>query len=125
MIEAGATEAALDARIAGYVAELMLACGQVPPHRAILGCTHYVLVEHLFRRHLPPFTRLLSQSEIVADSLEDYLTRHPRFLEGPAKGHEPMLLTTGEVAEISVALSTFWPEHRSFQRLDVRNAASA
>ena len=26
-----------------------------PPHRAILGCTHYPLVEHLFRRHLPPF----------------------------------------------------------------------
>ena len=51
-----------------------------PPHRAILGCTHFPLVEPLFRRHLPPFTRLLSQPEVVADSLEDYLARHPRYL---------------------------------------------
>ena len=54
----------------------------VPPHRAILGCTHYPLVEHLFRRHLPPFTRLLTQPRVVADSLEDYLQRHPRYLDG-------------------------------------------
>ena len=51
-----------------------------PPHRAILGCTHFPLVEHLFRRHLPPFTRILSQPEVVADSLEDYLARRPHYL---------------------------------------------
>ena len=53
-----------------------------PPHRAILGCTHFPLVEHLFRRHLPPFTRILSQPEVVADSLEDYLARRPHYLDG-------------------------------------------
>ena len=55
-----------------------------PPHRAILGCTHFPLVEHLFRRHLPPFTRLLSQPEVVADSLEDYLQRHPHYADARA-----------------------------------------
>ncbi len=54
----------------------------VPPHRAILGCTHFPLVEHLFRRHLPPFTRILSQPDVVADSLEDYLARHQHYLAG-------------------------------------------
>ena len=63
------------------VAGLLAQTGGTPPHRAILGCTHYPLVEHLFRRHLPPFTRLLSQPEVVADSLEDYLQRH-RALRG-------------------------------------------
>lgn len=124
MIEAGAPEAVLDSTIAGYVADLMTACGNVPPHRAILGCTHYVLVEHLFRRHLPPFARLLSQPEIVADSLEYYFARHPRYLEGPASGTESQLLTTGEAAEISAALATFWPEHRAFERHDIRHAAA-
>ena len=57
-----------------------------PPHRAILGCTHFPLVEHLFRRHLPPFTRILSQPEVVADSFEDYLARRPHYLEGD-RGH--------------------------------------
>ena len=54
----------------------------MPPHRAISGCTHFPLVEHLFRRHLPPFTRILSQPEVVADSFEDYLARRPHYLAG-------------------------------------------
>lgn len=123
MIEKGAPEPALDLQIATYVRELLAACGGVPPHRAILGCTHYVLVEALFRRHLPPFTRLLSQPEIVADSLEDYLTRHPRYLEGSTSAVAPALLTTGEASEISAALATFWPEHGAFEQLVMRRSA--
>ena len=34
----------------------------------------------MFRAHLPAFTRVLSQPEVVADSLEDYLLRHPRYV---------------------------------------------
>lgn len=123
MIEKAAPEPVLEQLIAGYVRQCLEACGGVPPHRAILGCTHYVLVEHLFRRHLPPFTRLLSQPEIVADSLEDYLARHSRYLEGPVSGSAPTLLTTGEADEISAALATFWHDHRAFERLTVRRRA--
>ena len=61
---------------------LLAQTGGAPPHRAILGCTHFPLVEHLFRRHLPPFARLLSQPEVVADSFEDYLARHARLRGG-------------------------------------------
>src|SRR5262249_54845870 len=76
-IEGGAPEVDLDELVErGVVAALAQADG-APPHRAILGCTHYPLVEGLFRRHLPAFTRLLSQPQVVADSLEDYLQRHP------------------------------------------------
>ena len=57
-----------------------------PPHRAILGCTHFPLVEHLFRRHLPPFARILSQPDVVADSFEDYLARHPHYVAGSRGG---------------------------------------
>ena len=60
-----------------------------PPHRAILGCTHFPLVEHLFRRHLPPFTRILSQPEVVADSLEDYLARRPHYWRATAATRSP------------------------------------
>ncbi|MEZ5926163.1 MAG: aspartate/glutamate racemase family protein [Hyphomicrobiaceae bacterium] len=123
MIEAGAAESVIDAKVAGYVSEMMQACQGTLPHRAILGCTHYVLIEHLFRRHLSPFTRLLSQPELVADSLEDYLARHPRYLQGPVAAREPTLLTTGEADEISAALAVFWPEHPAFERLDFRHPA--
>src|SRR5215510_14391340 len=95
-IELGASEAALDAVVQQGVNSLLAQTEGAPPHRAILGCTHYPLVEHLFRRHLPAFTRLISQPEVVADSLEDYLQRHPRYLQGLASGSsvQPRLLTT-------------------------------
>jgi glutamate racemase len=92
--------------------------GGAPPHRAILGCTHFPLVEPLFRRHLPPFTRLLSQPEVVADSLEDYLQRHPRFLGEPAgTTHPPILLTSGEPARINLVARIFWADAPAFDYL--------
>src|SRR5262249_3196943 len=68
-IELGASEATLEAVVKQSVGALLAQTEGAPPHRAILGCTHYPLVEHLFRRHLPAFTRLISQPEVVADSL--------------------------------------------------------
>jgi glutamate racemase len=87
-----------------------------PPHRAILGCTHYPLVEHLFRRHLPAFTRLLPQPEVVADSLEDYLTRHPHYAT-PGHGSAPLLLTTGNAATVSAGARVFWSNAPDFRNI--------
>ena len=87
----------------------------MPPHRAILGCTHFPLVEHLFRSHLPPFTRILSQPEVVADSFEDYLARRPRYIEGN-EGGRLTLLTTGDPAEVGQLARVFWPDVRPFAK---------
>ncbi|MCB0699761.1 MAG: glutamate racemase [Chitinophagales bacterium] len=46
----------------------------------ILGCTHYPLVADRIKQHLPEGITLVSQVEIVADSLVDYLSRH-KFIE--------------------------------------------
>ncbi len=78
-IEAEAGEAELDRLVQEGIAGAMAQADGLPPHRAILGCTHFPIVQHLFRNHLPPATRILSQPEIVADSLEDYLARRPHF----------------------------------------------
>ena len=119
-IEEGAPEALLSHMIEGYVAEMLRTNDGHPPHRAILGCTHYPLVEHLFRLYLPPFTRLLSQPEIVADSLEDYLHRHPHYAGVPAKpGDKPLVFTTGDAARIEPSIARFWPDHPPFAPLDV------
>lgn len=113
-IEQEAPEAELEQLVVEGVRGLLEQTGGMPPHRAILGCTHFPLVEHLFRRHLPPFTRILSQPEVVADSLEDYLARHPRYLDGN-NGAALTLLTTAEnPAEISARARVFWPEVAAF-----------
>lgn len=43
----------------------------------ILGCTHYPLLIRKIKQFLPENIVLLSQGEIVAESLADYLKRHP------------------------------------------------
>jgi len=108
------------------VTALLAQTDGTPPHRAILGCTHYPLVEHLFRRHLPPFTRLISQPQVVADSLEDYLQRHPRYIDGAAVSADaapdsapPLLLTTGDPSRVSAAARIFWRDAPAFRHLAV------
>ena len=112
-IERRAGTAELDSQVAEGVAELIARNNGAAPHRAILGCTHFPLVEHLFRAHLPPATRLLSQPEIVADSLEDYLSRHPEYIDARAVAGV-CLLTTGDSSSVAQAASVFWPDAPAF-----------
>ena len=45
----------------------------------LLACTHYPLLKDQIRKHLPENVKLISQADIVADSLQDYLHRHPEI----------------------------------------------
>ncbi len=114
-IENKRPEAELERLVAEGVAGALVQTGNMPPHRAILGCTHFPLVEHLFRRHLPPFTRILSQPEVVADSFEDYLARRPHYTAGNGGGRLT-LLTTGDAHDVSGKARVFWPDVGAFER---------
>lgn len=41
----------------------------------ILGCTHYPLIKDFFRQQLPQ-VKIVSQDELIAEKLQDYLKRH-------------------------------------------------
>lgn len=86
-----------------------------PPHRVILGCTHFPLVEDLFSAHLPPTTTILSQPEVVADSLEDYLSRRKDYAVA-GESQSVLLLTTGDPEEISVRARVFWSDCPPFHQ---------
>jgi glutamate racemase len=100
-IEAGAMARAADlAR--GHVAALL---ARLPaPQAAVLGCTHYPLVEAAFREALPPATALVSQPDLVADSLADYLRRHPRFRGGTGVVR---YVTTGDPKDVAARAAIF------------------
>src|SRR5215510_3475014 len=117
-IEEGAGDSALEPLVADAVAQMLAQTAGEPPHRAILGCTHYPLVEHLFRRHLPTFTRILSQPRAVADSLEDYLNRHPDYVR-PDAGAGSTLLTTGDAARVNAIARRYWPAAPSFSAVEI------
>ena len=121
-IERDVPEAGLERLVVAGIEGAMAQAGGEPPHRAILGCTHFPLVEHLFRRHLPAATRILSQPEIVADSLEDYLSRHPHYRggghAGGAAAPKLVLLTTGDIVEASARARVFAKTTLDFEHLD-------
>lgn len=114
-IEAKKPEDELEDLVRQGVNGLLAQTQNMPPHRAILGCTHFPLVEHLFRRHLPPFTRILSQPDVVADSFEDYLNRHSKYLAG-SEGGRLSLLTTGDADDVHAKARIFWPDCRPFEK---------
>src|SRR6056297_1972670 len=74
------------------------------PQAAVLGCTHYPLVEEVFRDALGPDVSVYSQPDLVAASLADYLGRHPGR-QGP--GEEAMFLTTGDPKRVSSRATQF------------------
>lgn len=74
------------------------------PEAAVLGCTHYPLVEDVFRDALGPDVAVYSQPTLVAASLSDYLGRHPDKI-GP--GTEAMFLTTGDPKRVSSRATQF------------------
>ena len=108
-IEAEASADELERLVKAGIDGAMAQAGGEPPHRAILGCTHFPLVEHLFRKHLPPATRILSQPAVVADSLEDYLARRLHFTP-PEEPPGLTLLTTGDPEAVSARARVFWPD---------------
>ncbi len=69
----------------------------------VLGCTHYPLVEPLFRAALPANTRIVSQPLRTADSLTAYLFRHPEMKRLGALPAEIRAYTTGDPDQVDGA----------------------
>lgn len=60
----------------------------------VLGCTHYPLVADKIARILPHGVSLVPQGPVVADSLADYLTRHPEIDCRLSKNSTSRFMTT-------------------------------
>jgi glutamate racemase len=74
----------------------------------ILGCTHYPLLINKIKKHLPSHITLLSQGEIVADSLGDYLNRHSEMEQKLSKGNGIEFYTTDAPETFNKAASIFY-----------------
>lgn len=60
----------------------------------LLACTHYPLLRTKIEPFLPAGSRIISQGEIVADSLSDYLQRHPEMESRCSKNGARLFFTT-------------------------------
>lgn len=82
------------------------------PDAAVLGCTHYPLMERAFQDALGPGVRVLSQPLLVADALDDYLRRRPHMA---GAGTESLFLTTGRPRQVSDRATQFLRRPIEFQ----------
>lgn len=60
----------------------------------VLACTHYPILEPKIRKYLPANIKLVSQGQLIANSLKDYLERHPEMEQRLSKGATIMYQTT-------------------------------
>ncbi len=73
----------------------------------VLGCTHYPLLLPKIRIAAPEGVRIVSQGDIVADSLADYLHRHPDMDARLTRGGSAQYLTTGDPAAFDSLAAAF------------------
>ena len=81
------------------------------PEAAILGCTHYPLLQKTFQEALGPQVKVFSQAGLVAESLADYLARRPEFV---GQGQVSKFLTTGDPRAVSDRATQFMRHEISF-----------
>lgn len=85
----------------------------------ILACTHYPLLRPKLEQAMPRHIRLISQGELVASSLEDYLVRHPEMQMRLSQGGQTTFLTTECPDKFEDLASLFIGRKVSAQRVKI------
>lgn len=114
-IENSWSKDAMENTIKFYVQSLMKNLDDKVPDRIILGCTHYQIVENIFSRCFPGHVRIMNQPEIVADSLEHYLSRHPEFSFKQSDNPKALYFTSGNLNQVESTLKSFDQPEIEFQ----------
>lgn len=78
---------------------------------ALLGCTHYPLLIRKIKKAVPADVKVITQGDIVARSLRDYLERHPEMNAKISRGGSCRYLTTESAAKFSEMGSLFLSKH--------------
>lgn len=73
----------------------------------ILGCTHYPLLLKKIKKYVPDDVQVISQGNIVADSLKDYLMRHPDMEQRLTKHRQTSFYTTENPESFSRSAAVF------------------
>lgn len=89
----------------------------------LLACTHYPLLMDKIKEYIPIGTRIVSQGEIVAAGLIDYLLRHPEIEERCSKEHELSFFTTDATPDFDKHAEIFFGKKIESKHLDLSASA--
>ncbi|WP_421942695.1 glutamate racemase [Pedobacter sp.] len=76
----------------------------------LLACTHYPLLMPKLKAIFPDYINILTQGEIVAESLADYLSRHPEIEEKLGRTKQRLFYTSGDCGVFNKNASIFFGE---------------
>lgn len=85
----------------------------------LLACTHYPLLREKIEKYLPENVCLVSQGEIVAHSLEDYLHRHPEIESRISQKCSRTFYTTDSAEDFENKASIFFGEAVKARHVEV------
>ncbi|MEQ1797543.1 MAG: glutamate racemase [Lacibacter sp.] len=102
-----------------YVDALLRQSGKIDT--ALLGCTHYPLLSKKIQQYLPEGVQLLSQGKIVAESLADYLHRHPEMEERLTKIRSRQFFTTDSTLDFNNHARLFYGEEVNAEHVELSN----
>jgi glutamate racemase len=85
----------------------------------LLACTHYPLLKEKIEEHLPIGVKLISQGEIVAESLQDYLHRHPEIERQCSRNGKRIFYTTDSNEDFDNHAGLFFGEPVSSKHVDI------
>ncbi len=85
----------------------------------ILGCTHYPILLEKIEKFTPAGIRILPQGRLVAESLADYLRRHPEIDRKCTKNGKTSYLTTENTQQFNPLASIFMKEEVNSERVSL------
>ncbi len=85
----------------------------------LLACTHYPLLKNKIEQFLPTGVKLISQGQIVANSLADYLERHPELEKQCSKNGNLSFYTTDSTEDFDNHATTFFGQAVQSKHLDL------
>ena len=85
----------------------------------LLACTHYPLLREKIEEYMPVGVKLISQGGIVADSLADYLLRHPEMEKQCSKNGQRVFYTTDSTEDFDNHAAIFYGDPISSKHLDL------
>ena len=83
----------------------------------ILGCTHFPILLPKIRQYIPDHISVIAQGEYVAESLKDYLKRHPEMDAKCTKNGNCPFYTTEAEEKFSESASTFLKQQISVKHI--------
>lgn len=100
-----------------YINELLAKDREIDT--AILGCTHYPILLPKIQQYMPAGITIVSQGQLVADSLKDYLHRHPEIDIKCTRGGKCTYYTTAAEEKFIESASIFLNEAITVRRIEL------